>query len=121
MQGVNIMNAYLEKVLGNVRRKYAAEPEFVQTVEEVFEVVFVAPGVHLGLVDQKYTQKPQQETDGSAQVEEIDLTDKFNTSLALENQWILLDRKIIIKPIDSGGGMTPGVENWKDIEADIYM
>ena len=60
-------------------------------------------------------------TDGSAQVEEIDLTDKFNTSLALENQWILLDRKIVIKPIDSGGGMTPGVENWKDIEADIYM
>ena len=60
-------------------------------------------------------------TDGSAQVEEIDLTDKFDTSLARENQWILLDRKIIIKPIDSGGGMTPGVENWKDIEADIYM
>ena len=31
------MNAYLERVLNHVRAKYAAEPEFVQTVEEVFE------------------------------------------------------------------------------------
>ena len=31
------MNAYLERVLNHVRTKYAAEPEFVQTVEEVFE------------------------------------------------------------------------------------
>ena len=30
------MNAYVQKVIDNVRKKYAAEPEFVQTVEEVF-------------------------------------------------------------------------------------
>ena len=31
-----MMNAYVQKVIENVRKKYAAEPEFVQTVEEVF-------------------------------------------------------------------------------------
>ena len=30
------MNAYVQRVIENVRKKYAAEPEFVQTVEEVF-------------------------------------------------------------------------------------
>ena len=30
------MNAYLASVIENVRKKHANEPEFVQTVEEVF-------------------------------------------------------------------------------------
>ena len=30
------MNAYLASVIENVKKKYAHEPEFVQTVEEVF-------------------------------------------------------------------------------------
>ena len=30
------MNKYLESVIENVRTKHANEPEFVQTVEEVF-------------------------------------------------------------------------------------
>ena len=30
------MNAYLKKVIDGVKKKYSAEPEFVQTVEEVF-------------------------------------------------------------------------------------
>ncbi|MBQ8995243.1 MAG: NADP-specific glutamate dehydrogenase [Oscillospiraceae bacterium] len=29
------MNSYVEKVIGNVKRKYANEPEFIQAVEEV--------------------------------------------------------------------------------------
>ena len=33
------MNAYVESVLANVREKYANEPEFVQTVEEVFSSI----------------------------------------------------------------------------------
>ena len=33
------MNAYLEKVLNDVRTKHAGEPEFVQTVEEVYESI----------------------------------------------------------------------------------
>ena len=30
------MNAYLASVIENVRKKHADEPEFVQTMEEVF-------------------------------------------------------------------------------------
>ena len=30
------MSAYLDRVIENVKKKYAHEPEFVQTVEEVF-------------------------------------------------------------------------------------
>ena len=30
------MNTYLESVINNVKTKHANEPEFVQTVEEVF-------------------------------------------------------------------------------------
>ena len=33
------MNAYVEKVIANVKKKYANEPEFVQTVEEVLSSV----------------------------------------------------------------------------------
>ena len=29
------MNAYVESVIENVKKKYASEPEFIQTVEEV--------------------------------------------------------------------------------------
>ena len=33
------MNAYVERVIEHVRRKYSNEPEFVQTVEEVFSSI----------------------------------------------------------------------------------
>ena len=33
------MNAYVESVIANVKKKYASEPEFVQTVEEVLSSV----------------------------------------------------------------------------------
>ena len=33
------MNAYLASVLENVRTKHGNEPEFVQTVEEVFSSI----------------------------------------------------------------------------------
>ena len=35
-KGEVLMNAYLASVIENVRKKHADEPEFVQTVEEVF-------------------------------------------------------------------------------------
>ena len=61
-------------------------------------------------------------TDGSTQIEKIDLTEAFYTPMALENQWILLDKEInITKPIGGTGGMDPGVEGWKDVNAEIYM
>lgn len=61
-------------------------------------------------------------TDGSTQIEKIDITEAFNTPMALENQWILLDKEITItKPVGGTGGMDPGVEGWKDVNAEIYM
>ena len=60
-------------------------------------------------------------SDGSAQIESIDITEVFKTPLAIENQWLLLDKEITItKPIGSGG-MDPGVEGWKEEEADLLM
>ena len=60
-------------------------------------------------------------SDGSTQVETIDLTETFKTPLAIENQWLLLDKEITIsKPIGSGG-MEPGVDGWRDEEADLPM
>ena len=32
------MNAYVQSVIENVRKKHGNEPEFVQTVEEVFKI-----------------------------------------------------------------------------------
>ena len=63
-------------------------------------------------------------SDGSTQVEKIDITDMFETPLVKENQWILLEKEIEIKPppgANVGGGLSPGVEGWKDIEAEIIM
>ena len=61
-------------------------------------------------------------SDGSSQVESIDITEVFKTQLAIENQWLLLDKEIsITKPIGGSGGMDPGVEGWKEEEADLPM
>ena len=60
-------------------------------------------------------------SNGSSQVETIDLTEVFKTPLAVENQWLLLDKVIAItKPIGSEG-MEPEVDGWKDEEADLPM
>lgn len=59
--------------------------------------------------------------DGSTQVEKIDITDVFKTPEAIENQWLLLDKEIVISKPSGTGGMAPGVEGWKDIETDIIM
>lgn len=60
-------------------------------------------------------------TDGSTQVETIDITEMFDTPMAIENQWILLDKEIIITRPEGTGGLTPGVEGWKDVETDVLM
>ena len=60
-------------------------------------------------------------SDGTTQVETVDLTETFKTPLAIENQWLLLDKQISIsKPIGTGG-MDPEVDGWKDLEADLPM
>ena len=63
-------------------------------------------------------------SDGSTQVEKIDITDMFDTPEVKDKQWILLEHEINIEPpsgADIGGGLSPGVEGWKDINAEIEM
>lgn len=63
-------------------------------------------------------------SDGSIQFESFDITETFQTPMAIENQWLILDKEINITPpegTESSGSMDPGVEGWKDKEADLYM
>lgn len=61
--------------------------------------------------------------DGTSQVEEIDITDMFSTPMVRDNQWILIEKEIeLLPPADgSSGGMTPGVDDWDDIESGIIL
>ena len=70
-------------------------------------------------------------SDGSSQVEQIDITSLFDTPMARENQWLIIDKEIVITPPEgggggaggsgSGGGMSPGVEPWKEVESDLQI
>ena len=63
-------------------------------------------------------------SDGSKQVEELDISPEFETAMAKNQQWILLGHKIVIEPpigATAGGGMTPGVEGWEDVNAEVIM
>lgn len=59
-------------------------------------------------------------TDGTSQVETIDITSMFGKPPVSDKQWILLEREIAIVPPE-GGGMNPGVDDWKDIWTDIQL
>lgn len=63
-------------------------------------------------------------TDGSSQVEKLDITPKFDTPMVKDRQWILLDHEIVITPpegVIAGGGMTPGVDSWNDVKTEVQM
>lgn len=60
-------------------------------------------------------------SDGSSQVEEFDLDEAFETPQVRDWQWILLDREVVITRPEGTGGMRPGVEGWKEIDADVIM
>lgn len=61
-------------------------------------------------------------TDGSSQVETIDITSMFDTPMVVNEQWILLDHEIVItSPQQGGGGMTPGVDQWTDVKTEIQL
>lgn len=55
----------------------------------------------------------------------FDITDEFYTPEAIEHHWLLLDQTIEIPEPpeggDSGGGFTPSVDDWSDVETDIVM
>ena len=61
-------------------------------------------------------------TDGSSQVESIDITSMFDEPLVKNEQWILLEKEIEITPtVGSTGGMSPGVDEWGDVWSDIQL
>ena len=60
-------------------------------------------------------------TDGSSQVETIDITSMFDDPIVKEHQWILIEQEIEIDPVEGGGGMSPGVDQWDDEWADIQL
>lgn len=60
-------------------------------------------------------------TDGSSQVESIDITSMFDEPLVKYEQWILLEKEIVITPTQTTGGMTPGVDKWGDVFGDIQL
>lgn len=63
-------------------------------------------------------------SDGTTQVEKIDITELFDTPLVKENQWILLEQEIVIQPPENakpGGGLRPGVQEWVDIDAEVRI
>ena len=59
--------------------------------------------------------------DGSSQVEVMDITEVFNTPAVRDNQWILIDKEIVITSPKNTGGMQPGVGGWKDFGSDLPM
>lgn len=63
-------------------------------------------------------------TDDKVQTEVIRVTDMFDTPEVKEKQWIIIDKVIEIIPPDgeeSGGGMSPGVGEWEQIESGIVI
>ncbi len=63
---------------------------------------------------------------GKPHSETIDITEAFSKPEATENQWLLLDHVINIPEPPpgtgaEGGGFTPSVDDWSDIESDIII
>lgn len=60
-------------------------------------------------------------TDGTSQVESIDITSMFDEPLVKYEQWILLEKEIVITPAEGSGGISPGVDQWSDVWSDIQL
>jgi hypothetical protein len=59
----------------------------------------------------------------TVQTETFRITDIFETEMAKENQWIIIDKVIEIIPPEGSdtGGMSPGVTDWEQIEGSITI
>lgn len=61
---------------------------------------------------------------GQAVSATFDITDEFEKDLAKERRWIILDRTIVIPDVEpggQGGGFSPGVKDWDDINTDLVI
>ena len=59
----------------------------------------------------------------TVQTETFRITDIFETEMAKENQWIIIDKMVEIIPPEGAdtGGMIPGVNEWEEIEGNITI
>lgn len=59
----------------------------------------------------------------TVQTETFRITDIFETEMARENQWIIIDKVVEIIPPEGSdtGGMAPGVTDWEQIEGSITI
>lgn len=60
----------------------------------------------------------------TVQTETFRITDIFETDMAKENQWIIIDQVVEIVPPEgdvTGGGMAPGVSEWEQVEGSITI
>lgn len=62
-------------------------------------------------------------TDGRTQTETINITPMFDTPEVTENRWIIIDREIVIDPPpkQEGGGLSPEVDEWQDVNTDLRI
>lgn len=62
---------------------------------------------------------------GEPYSETLNITDLFRSKDAIEHQWLLIDHTIAVPeppPIQGGGGgLTPGVGDYEDVETDIFI
>lgn len=61
----------------------------------------------------------------TVQTETFRVTDLFDTPMVKDNQWIIIDKVIEIVPPEgeeeTGGGLSPGVADWEQIEGSITI
>lgn len=63
-------------------------------------------------------------TYGTTYTETLDISLKFDEEDAINHQWLLLDKDTLIEipePSKGGGGFSPGVGNWDDVESDLII
>ena len=62
--------------------------------------------------------------DGRKLSYKLDITDKFYEQATKDNQWIILNEKIVIpapENVDNSGGFKPGVTEWEELRKEIYI
>jgi hypothetical protein len=106
----------------NMQYNRSKKRSFSDTSAEVLYATFTTFGKIPDLTSELTLNFEFTKSDESSQIESIDITEVFKTPMAIENQWLLLDKEITItKPIGGSGGMDPGVDGWQEEEADLPM
>ena len=99
------------------KKKRAGEEASIATLYTTFTTFGKIPDISSELtLNFEFTKN-----DGTTQTATFDITEAFKTPLAVEKQWILLDEVVTITKPENTGGMNPGIEGWKDENADLPM